>query len=498
MQILNRQYLIQHDKRPAAFWDTPERVLQFGTGVLLRGLCDYVIDQANQKGVFSGRIAVVKSTNKGSLEAFEQQDCAYTLCMRGYQNGQVSQEFRRIASISRIIEASQNWQGVLELAISPHLEIVLSNTTEMGLRLEETDDIWANPPRSFPAKLLAVLFTRYQAFQGDPKKGLILLPTELINDNGQLLLDLVLDLSLRLGLEPEFIQWLKQYNHFCNTLVDRIVPGVPEPTTLERLQQDLEYTDPLLIVSEPYLLWAIEGNKAIASKLGFGQAHPGVVIQEDISVFRTLKLCLLNAFHTINCGLAWLCGFKTVYQAASDAWYSHFMEQLLFDELLPALPDDIDREQAKDFAYKVLDRFKNPYLEHHWLDISFQYTTKMQTRCIPLLHAYYEKKEKTPCSFVFGMAGFIYFMRVKGRDEKGWFGHFLDHKYYLQDDFAPHWHEIWQSNELSEVVSAVLSTPHFWTGSSLALPGLSEKLIEFLSQIREKEVEMLQTKPQIS
>lgn len=45
----------------------PEKVLQFGTGVLLRGLPDYFIDKANRQGIFNGRIVVVKSTDSGDM-----------------------------------------------------------------------------------------------------------------------------------------------------------------------------------------------------------------------------------------------------------------------------------------------------------------------------------------------------------------------------------------------------------------------------------------------
>ncbi|HMQ45985.1 MAG TPA: tagaturonate reductase [Saprospiraceae bacterium] len=491
MDVLNRNYLIQHDQIPTSYWNAPERVLQFGTGVLLRGLCDCVIDEGNKKGIFEGRIVVVKSTSQGSLEAFEQQDNVYTLCMRGRQNGSVSESFQRVGAISRVIDATLDWSAVLQLAQSPDLEIVLSNTTEMGLRLEEKDSILENPPHSFPAKLLAVLHTRYQAFQGDPTKGLVVLPTELIDHNGHVLRQLLVTLANRLGLDLEFIKWLNEANYFCDTLVDRIVSGTPAPAISAKWQDQLGYKDSLLIVSEPYLLWAIEGNEQLAHKIQFAKAHPGVIIQEDISLFRTLKLRLLNAFHTINCGLAWLCGFTTVYEAASEAWFGYFMEKMLHRELIPALPDAIDREQAKDFADKVLERFKNPFLNHHWLDISFQYTTKMQTRCVPLLQSYIDKQGKLPTSFVFGMAGFIYFMRIKGQDEKGWFGHFSGKRYYLRDDFAPRWYEIWNLNDLSEVVRAFLAEQSFWLGTSFDFPGLEERLVGFLSQIQDKEENLL-------
>ncbi len=66
-----------------SLFQLPEKVLQFGTGVLLRGLPDYFIDKANRQGVFNGRVVVVKSTSNGGTSAFEQQDNLYTLCVRG-------------------------------------------------------------------------------------------------------------------------------------------------------------------------------------------------------------------------------------------------------------------------------------------------------------------------------------------------------------------------------------------------------------------------------
>src|SRR5688500_560904 len=65
----------------------PEKVLQFGTGVLLRGLPDYFIDKANREGNFNGRVVVVKSTDKGDTAEFDDQDGLYTICVRGIEDG---------------------------------------------------------------------------------------------------------------------------------------------------------------------------------------------------------------------------------------------------------------------------------------------------------------------------------------------------------------------------------------------------------------------------
>ena len=81
-------------------FNLPEKVLQFGTGVLLRGLPDYFINKANQQGVFNGRVAVVKST-KGDTSEFDNQDSLYTLCIRGLEDGQLVSENNVSSAISR-------------------------------------------------------------------------------------------------------------------------------------------------------------------------------------------------------------------------------------------------------------------------------------------------------------------------------------------------------------------------------------------------------------
>src|SRR5438045_7975000 len=84
----------------------PEKVLQFGTGVLLRGLPDYFIDKANKQGIFNGRIVVVKSTSNGSADAFDEQDGLFTLCVRGINNGKKIEENIINGSISRVLSAN--------------------------------------------------------------------------------------------------------------------------------------------------------------------------------------------------------------------------------------------------------------------------------------------------------------------------------------------------------------------------------------------------------
>src|SRR4028119_1961866 len=97
-------------------FDLPEKVLQFGTGVLLRGLPDYFIDKANRMGKFNGRIVVVKSTDSGDSSAFDKQDGLYTVVVKGIENGATVETDIINASISRVLSAKLQWKDILQCA----------------------------------------------------------------------------------------------------------------------------------------------------------------------------------------------------------------------------------------------------------------------------------------------------------------------------------------------------------------------------------------------
>jgi tagaturonate reductase len=333
-------------------FELPEKVLQFGTGVLLRALPDYFIDKANRTGIFNGRIVVVKSTS-GDANAFDRQDGLYTVCVRGVENGKRQEENIVNASISRVLSANTDWDKILECAHNPQLQIIISNTTEVGIQLVQ-DDIRKHPPVSYPGKLLSFLYERYNAFGGSAQSGMIIIPTELIPDNGKKLESIVLELAHLNGLDDAFIEWIEQKNHFCSSLVDRIVPGRPDKSFQLSLEAELGYQDELLTVAETYRLWAIEGNAEIKKILSFAEADGGVVVEPNIDLHRELKLRLLNGTHTLSCSLAFLSNCETVKQAMDDEVISSFISELMFLELAPAIPYAVDPQVAKAFGVRVL------------------------------------------------------------------------------------------------------------------------------------------------
>src|SRR5687767_7478547 len=294
-KILPQLNGVIHSSPELSYFELPEKVLQFGTGVLLRGLPDYFIDKANKQGIFNGRVVMVKSTDSGDTDAYEAQDGLFTQCIRGIHFNEVVEEYIINASISRVLSARNQWQEILVCAANPQLEIIISNTTEVGIVLVEDDNIEGTPPVSFPGKLLAFLYERYRAFNGDITKGMVIVPTELITGNGNKLQSIIMELAHLNKFDYSFIDWLETANHFCNTLVDRIVPGKLPAAQQKPMEEKLGYRDELMIMSEVYCLWAIESaDPKVEEILGFAKADEGVVITPDINKHRELKLRLLN------------------------------------------------------------------------------------------------------------------------------------------------------------------------------------------------------------
>src|SRR5947199_10663448 len=119
--------------------ELPERVLQFGTGMLLRALCAASVDAANRAGAWGGgggRIVVVQSTPHGNARAINAQDGLFTLLERGLEKGTPVERTRLIGSISRALVADTEWEAVREVATRPDLQVILSNVTEAGFRME--------------------------------------------------------------------------------------------------------------------------------------------------------------------------------------------------------------------------------------------------------------------------------------------------------------------------------------------------------------------------
>ena len=353
--------------------ELPERVLQFGSGMLLRALCAAAVDSANRSGggARASRIVVVQSTAEGAsrARALNAQDGLYTLVERGLSGGTPLERIGLVGAISRALAADSQWNVVRDVAANPSMQVIVSNVSEAGFRIDAP----------FPGRLTDALHARFTRAADAPP--VFVIPTELVPDNGPRLAAMVHELAGRHDRPQAFRDWLKARVRFCSSLVDRIVT-VPSPDQHERLEAQLGYRDALLTVAEPYALWAIEADPA-ALRAAFPIESASVVVAPDITFYRERKLRLLNALHTATTPLALLAGVRIVRDATTHPLLSAFQKRLLFEEIIPAT--DIPAGEARAFAHAVLERFANPWLEHEWRVIATNQEDKFRIRVVPLI-----------------------------------------------------------------------------------------------------------------
>lgn len=214
--LLNSNFAFPVDlKVPSSFGNLPEKVIQFGEGNFLRAFVDWMFHRLNEKGLFNGRVVVVQPIREGLVSALNEQDGLYTLILRGLQNGKAVETKEIISSVSRGINPYTDWEEFLRCAENPDIEFVVSNTTEAGIVYDPGDSMLNRPPHSYPGKLLAYLYRRFQHFAGDPGKGMVIIPCELIDRNGETLKQVLLQLAEAWELPREFIAWVKEANCFC-------------------------------------------------------------------------------------------------------------------------------------------------------------------------------------------------------------------------------------------------------------------------------------------
>lgn len=343
-----------------------ETVLQFGSGRFLRGFADLFIHQANQAGKGAGGVVVVQSTANSRGDWLNAQKGRYTVLVQGVENGRTTDRAEESASIQRALVAQTDWREVLNVATSPYIKTILSNTTEAGFALCDSDTLQSAPPQAFPAKLLAVLHTRFEA----GRAGVTIIPCELLEDNADRLRDILLRLSEAWSLSAEFVAWLATECRWCNSLVDRIVVDAnPAHPLAEK--------DKLLVSAEPFALWVVEQEESAERWL----EHPALLYTSDVTPYFLRKVRILNGAHTAMAPRAIAKGYETVKQAMADSEIRTWLEGLLFEEIVPTLEGRVEEPAA--FAHSVLERFSNPFLEHKLANITLYHEQKQQTRLAP-------------------------------------------------------------------------------------------------------------------
>jgi tagaturonate reductase len=322
---------------------------------------------------------------------------------------------------------------------------------------------------------------------------MVIVPTELIPENGNKLKSILLALSAFNKLDPAFINWLEKANDFCNSLVDRIVPGKLNAKEHQEICTQLGYDDDLMIMCEPYSLWAIETKRGKTRELlSFSRVNEAVKITGDISKYKELKLRLLNATHSFSCALAMFCGFQSVKEAMATEYFRKYVLLLMLNEIKPlVVSETITDKEAQVFAQQVIDRFRNNSIEHLWVNISMQYTMKMAMRCVPLLMKHYELKKPAPKLMLLGFAAYLLLLKTEENTNGGYQAVIGDKQIQLTDEKAPILFHHWQKETLKNCVSGILKEAQIWNNNLLQFPDFESDLLNAINELQEISVHII-------
>ena len=476
----------------------PIKVVQYGGGNFLRAFVDYFFDLANEKGLFDGSIAIVESLPNSNVDRFKHQDCQYTLQLRGNINGEKYVETRVITSVAKALTVHYEQEEYFALAHEEELRFFVSNTTEAGIVFNAEDKFEEKLYVTYPAKLTQFLYERYQAFNGDRSKGLIMLPVELIDDNGIVLCKYVHDYINLWNLPEDFRNWVDEACVFTSTLVDRIVPGYPRDEKDEICAQ-LGYNDDLLDTAEPFALWVIESPVDISKELPLDKALEGkekmdIIFTDNQKPYKQRKVRILNGAHTSFVLASYLIGHDYVKESMDDKLVRDFMNKTIQEEIIPTLT--LPKDELKAFADAVVDRFNNPFIKHALLSISLNSVSKWRARCMPSLLGYVEKNHELPKNLSFSIAALLAFYNGTEIRDGALIGHRNGEEYKIMDD--PDVLEFFRDNSqlpAKELVTKYFSNVKFHGQDLTEVEGLVDEVTRGLENIRnygaEKAMEMI-------
>ena len=466
----------------------PERIIQFGEGNFLRCFVDWIIYKMNRKTDFNSSVVVVQPIERGMVDWLNEQDCLYHVNLQGRLDGKPVNKLTRIDCISRALNPYTQNHAFMALADQPDIRFVISNTTEAGIAFDPSCKLSDAPASSYPGKLTQLLYRRFQTFKGDKTKGLIIMPCELIFLNGHHLKECIYQyIELwkdDFGKDYEkFKNWFTKYCYVCATLVDRIVPGFPRHE-IDKIQKKICYADNLVVQGEAFHLWVIEKpeNMSIAQlRKEFPAEKAGlhVLIAPREKPYHERKVTLLNGPHTVLSPVTYLSGVNIVRDACNHPVLSKYIHKVQFEELMETL--NLPMDELRKFASDVLERFNNPFVDHQVTSIMLNSFPKYETRDLPGVKIYLQRKGELPQGLVFGLAAIITYYKGGKRADGAEIKPNDDQK--IMDKLT----ELWATGDTQKVAEGVLGFDYVWHEDlNKTVPGLTALVKKDLDLIQEK------------
>ena len=161
-----------------------------------------------------------------------------------------------------------------------------------------------------------------------------------------------------------------------STSIDRITPAIDAEAESHAVLGATGWLDAAPVVTEPFSDWVLEGDFP-AGRPDWESA--GARFVDEIAPWENRKLWMLNGAHTV---------LATFGQTRGHTVVSAAIEDPVCSDLVEALWDDDARQlpgfDLADYRAALLERFRNPRIEHRLAQIAQDSTTKMRLRIVPV------------------------------------------------------------------------------------------------------------------
>ena len=392
------------------------RIVHIGFGAFHRAHQALLTNRLlNQQGGDWGICEVSMFGNEPLIRSLREQNHLFTVLERGATANQAIV----VGSVSESLHGGiDGIDAIAEKLAEPQVAIVSLTITEKGYCIEPVSgkldlqhaDIIADlqgqgSPRTAPGLLVEALRLRHQ--RGLP--GFTILSCDNIPENGHVVKNAVLGMAK--AKDPALAAWIEEVVTFPSTMVDRIVPALTDTTQTAICEALGGVDDPCGIACEPFIQWVIEDN-FVAGRPQWEKV--GAQLVADVLPFEQMKLRMLNGSHSFLAYLGYLAGYPYINSCMDDENYRRAAYQLMLKEQAPTL--SVTGINLTHYADNLIERYKNPALQHRTWQIAMDGTQKLPQRMLDSIRWHLANGSDYAC-LALGVAGWMRY--VGGIDDAG-------------------------------------------------------------------------------
>lgn len=417
----------------------------------------------------------------GVREQLEPQDGLYTLVERSTNDEQA----RVIGSVTSVMVAPEDPAAVINAMASSAIKVVSMTVTEKGychnpatgdLNLQNPDiqhDLNnLDSPKSAIGYLVAALKQRKES----GVNSFTALSCDNLPHNGKILEKVTKQFAH--AVSPELAEWISDNTTFPCTMIDRIVPATTDEDR-KHVEQYLGVRDEGAVLTEPFSQWVIEDK--------FADGRPewekvGAQLVDNVEIFETIKLRLLNGAHSLLAYSGYLAGFDYINEVMEEPAFVKMVATFHAREAGETItsPEGFDIEKYQE---QLRDRFCNKALRHKTWQIAMDGSQKLPQRWLQTLREQLDGPGHIDI-ICLGVAAWIRY--VSGVDDKG-------EPIEVSDPLAEYLRETCKSagDDLAEMVEAVVGIKEIFGSDLIDEPRFVEATTEWLRAF--SKVGMLET-----